>query len=292
MTTIPPPELVLDARAELGEGPVWDATTQRLLWVNILAGEVHSFDPASRTDECIRVGSTVSAVAPRVRGGVIVARGLGFATIDPADRHLHPIADVSIDSTLRMNDGKCDPWGRMWAGTMAFDEAPGRGALYCLEPNGTPRQVVADVTVSNGLGWSPDGTQMYYIDSPRRTIDVFDFDGRTGLIGNRRVLVSIPPGMGIPDGLAVDEEGFLWVALYGGASICRYGPDGQLAETVPFPTRVVTSCGFGGEALDQLYVTTATYGLSDVELRSSVGSGGVFRVRPGVIGLPIAAFAG
>ena len=291
MTSIPPPELVLDAHAELGEGPVWNTTTKRLLWVNILAGEVHSFDPASRTDECIRVGSTVSAVAPRARGGLILARGLGFATLDLTNR-LDLIADVSIDSTLRMNDGKCDPSGRLWAGTMAFDEAPGRGALYCLEAGGTPRQVVADVTVSNGLGWSPDGTQMYYIDSPRKTVDVFDFDGRSGLIGNRRVLVSIPPGTGIPDGLAVDEDGFLWVALFGGASICRYGPNGRLAETVRFPTRGVTSCGFGGAALEELYVTTATYGLSEVELRSSVGSGGLFRVLPGVRGLPIAAFAG
>jgi sugar lactone lactonase YvrE len=187
-----------------------------------------------------------------------------------------------------MNDGEVDPSGRFWAGTMELGAAPGRGSLYRLGPRGEVTRVLAGVSISNGLGWSPDERTLYYIDSPTQRIDAYDYDRSSGAIANRRTVAEIDPASGLPDGLAVDAEGCLWVALWGGSSLHRYTPDGRLDRAVALPVSQVTSCAFGGPDLDELYVTSAWVGLEERE----PAAGGLFRLRPGVRGLPARRFAG
>jgi sugar lactone lactonase YvrE len=191
-----------------------------------------------------------------------------------------------------MNDGKCDPAGRFWAGTKDIEGHRPFGSLYRLEPDHTLVRVLTDVTISNGLGWSPDHETMYYIDSPTHRIDMFDFEVETGSVSNRRSLVELSRAWGLPDGMTVDEEGFLWVAFWDGSAVRRIAPDGRVASVVELPVSRVTSCAFGGDDLADLYVTTARNGLSEAELRSQPSAGGLFRLHPPVRGLPPHAFAG
>jgi sugar lactone lactonase YvrE len=171
---------------------------------------------------------------------------------------------------------------------MAYDQQPGAGALYRLDPDGSERVVLEDVTISNGLEWSPDGSRAYYNDSPTQRIDVFDYDGESGLSG-RRLLAEVPAEAGLPDGLTVDEEGGVWVALYGGAAVRRYSPGGELDEVIEVATKQVTACTFGGSGLDQLFITTSQEGLEPGE---DPLAGSLFRTAVGVAGLPIREFSG
>jgi sugar lactone lactonase YvrE len=173
---------------------------------------------------------------------------------------------------------------------MALDERPGAGALYRLDPDLTVHTMLTGVTISNGLDWSLDGRRMYYVDSPTRRIDTFDFDMATGSIANRRTFVEVPADAGVPDGLTVDAAGFVWLALWGGAALRRYAPDGTLERVVPLPVTHPTSCAFGGAALDELYVTSARRPLDAEEKARQPQAGGVFRLRPGVAGRPANLF--
>jgi len=276
-------ELVLDARAELGEGPSWDPATGRLVWVDITAELVHRFDPASGDDERFEVGQPVGAAVPASDGRLMLAVRDGFAFLDPASGEVQRIADVEadLDDTM-MNDGKCDPAGRLWAGTKDGVDSRPIGALYRLGPDRRPVQMLTGLMVSNGLGWSPDHESMYFIDSPTQRVDVFDFDLAGGEITNRRTLAEIPKAWGLPDGMTVDEEGFLWVAFWGGSAVRRFDPSGALVATVEFPVSQVTSCAFGGEELSDLYVTSARDGLP--KRAKEPLAGGLFRLRPGVRG--------
>jgi sugar lactone lactonase YvrE len=279
-------ELVADLHAELLEGPGWDARADVLVCVDILAGCLHRIDPGSGAAETIEVGQPVGAAVPREKGGYVVAVRDGVAVLDG---ELTFIADIEGDiATTLMNDAKCDPRGRLWAGTIHVDEIDGGGNLYRVDPDHRWERVVEGTTVSNGLGWSPDGSAMYYVDSPTRRIDVFDYDLDTGTASERRPFVEVdaPDGV-VPDGLTVDAEGGVWVALWGGSAVRRYAPDGRPDTEVALPVSQVTSCCFGGAALDELYVTTAALDLSDEPL-----AGGLFRCRPGVKGLPTMEFAG
>jgi sugar lactone lactonase YvrE len=295
-------ELVLDARADLGEGPRWDARRQRLLWVDIMRGRVHAFTPATGQCRNFAVGRPVGALACTAAldgvgggasdGSLVLAVAGGFARLDLDAGRFEMLATVDADPTqIRMNDGACDAAGRFWAGTMALDERPGAGALYRLDPDGSVHTMLTGVTISNGLDWSPDGRRMYYVDSPTRRIDAFDFDAATGAIANRRTLADVPAEAGVPDGLTVDAAGFLWVALWGGAALRRYAPDGTLERVVPLPVTHPTSCAFGGAALDELYVTSARGKLTLAERVGQPQAGGVLRLRPGVVGRPAHLFA-
>jgi sugar lactone lactonase YvrE len=280
-------ELALDARADLGEGPVWDETGQRLIWVDIMAGRVHAFAPARGATQAWEVGEPAGAAALRERGGLILAVQSGFLALDDATGTAQPIAtypDASPD--IRMNDGKCDPAGRFWAGTMAFDLRPGAGALYRLDGAPQADRIIPGVTVSNGLDWSPDGAAMYYIDSLTRRIDVFDYHVETGHIENRRTFVEIEEGAGFPDGMTVDAQGNVWVALWGGNAVRCYAPAGRLAGVVRVPASQASSCAFGGADLGDLYITSARTGLSAEALAGEETAGGVFVARPGAKGRP------
>jgi sugar lactone lactonase YvrE len=280
-------ELVLDARADLAEGPSWDTQGRRLIWVDITPGVVHRFDPTTGHDEGFEIGQPVGAAVPTTGGRLLLAVSDGFSFLNPTTGGIQRIADVEADAPeTMMNDGKCDPAGRLWAGTKDVDGSRPIGSLYRLGADRRPTRILTGLTVSNGLGWSPDRRTMYYIDSPTQRVDTFDFDLPSGEVSNRRTLVEVPEAWGLPDGMTVDEEGFLWIAFWSGWTVRRIDPAGGIAASIKFAVSQVTSCAFGGEDLSDLYVTTARDSLSDKQLREQPHAGGLFRLRPGVRGLP------
>lgn len=287
------PELVLDARAQLGEGPIWDADRGRLLFVDIMRGHVHECDPVTGRDRAIDAGRPVSAIAPTVRGDWVIAARDGFYRLDPESGATSLIAHVERDDPqTRMNDGYVDARGRFWAGTMGMGGVRERGSLYRLDPDGQVTRHLMGVNISNGIDWSPDGRLMYYADTGVGRVDVFDFDEARGAIGNRRPFLVIPEDQGYPDGLVVDADGCVWLALWEGGAVHRYRPDGSLDISVPMPVTLVTKCAFGGPDLTDLYITTAWIDLdADGRTREPL-AGGLFRLRPGVSGRPVRKYAG
>lgn len=281
----------------LSEGPRWHEERQELLWVDILGRQMHrgtlSSDGALERVETISLDRHVGAVAPAIGGGYVLAAGPGFLFIDE-DGSVHELAQPEVGRTdVRMNDGACDPQGRFWGGTMAYDESPGAGVLYRLELDGRCSTVLTGLTISNGIGWSPDGATMYLNDSGTGCVDAFRFDGPAGAISDRRTLVRIDqPGV-VPDGLTVDEEGGIWVALWNGAAVHRYAPDGSLLESVQLPVDRPTSCAFGGPDRDTLFVTTARTDLDEEALARQPQAGRVFAIDGlGARGLPCLPYRG
>ncbi len=283
-------ELVLDSRSHLGEGPVWDEVAQQLVWVNLIRGEVHRFDPADGSDTQLDVGAPVGAAAVRESGGYVLAIESGFATLS-ASGELEQLVDLGLGPTHRANDGKCDAFGRFWAGTNAYDFTPGRSTLWRLDTDGTATAAVTGMTLSNGLGWSPDSSTMYVIDTIPGILSAYDFDGATGELSSARVLVDFAESE-MPDGMTVDAEGCLWVAMYAGGEVRRYRPDGELDVRLPVPVANPTSCAFGGPDLRDLYVTTGHQLDDPGELGPDSHLGSLFRCRPGVAGLPAGRYAG
>jgi sugar lactone lactonase YvrE len=277
------PEQVTPAVAYHGEGPVWSERWGGLRWVDMLAGDVLSL-AADGTVSRRHVGEVAAALRPRHRGGAVIGVERGFA-LEDADGSVTGLGELWTDRNLRMNEGACDPDGRFYCGSMAYDKEPGAGALHRLDLDGSVHVVLEDVTVSNGLDWSPDGSLAYYNDTDTLKVDVFDYDADAGLSG-RRVLVRTP---GRPDGLTVDSEGGVWVALSDGAAVRRYTPEGVLDAVVELPVTKVTACTFGGPRLDELFITTSREGLAP-EAEPQAGS--LFRAVPGVAGLPVREFGG
>ena len=239
--------IALDVRAELGEGPIWDRGRGTLLFVDIPPGEVHEFDPASGIHRVFDVGQPIGALTPTVKGDWLIAARDGFIRLDPATGATRLVAGVEADRPAnRMNDGYCDARGRYWAGTLSMTREREAGALYRLDPDLRVTRMLDRVTTSNGIDWSPDQRLMYYVDTGTRRIDLFDFDLAGGLISNRRAFVEIPEREGKPDGLIVDADGCVWLALWGGGAVRRYAPDGRLVETIALPVTHPTKCAFGG----------------------------------------------
>jgi sugar lactone lactonase YvrE len=266
----------------LSEGPRWHEERQELLWVDILGRGFHraSLTADGRPDQVrtMALDRHVGAVAPATGGGYVLAAGQGFLFVDDAGSVRELAQPDAGRADVRMNDGACDPQGRFWAGTMAYDESPGAGTLYRLELDGRCTTVLTGLTISNGIGWSPDGETMYLSDSGAGSVEAFDFDGVTGAISGRRMLVQFDqPGMA-PDGLTVDDQGDIWVALYGGWAVRRYAPEGSLRATVDIPVAQATSCAFGGGDRRTLFVTTGRERLDEGALKRQPDAGRVFSV--------------
>jgi sugar lactone lactonase YvrE len=276
-------ERVTDAVAYHAEGPVWSQRWGGLRWVDMFAGDILSLGAAGSVGRR-HVAGVVAALRPRRQGGAVLGIERGFA-LEDADGITTSLGELWTDTNLRMNEGGCDPDGRFYCGSMAYDTRPGAGAVHRLDPDGSVRVVLTDVTISNGIGWSPDGSRAYYNDTDTRQVDVFDYDTDQGL-SRRRTFVETP---GRPDGLTVDSEGGVWVALADGGAVQRYSPEGRLDAVIELPATKVTACTFGAPRLDELFITTSREGL-DADDEPMAGS--LFRAIPGVIGLPVLEFAG
>jgi sugar lactone lactonase YvrE len=281
-------EPVGDLRAEHGEGPYWVPEDDCLLWVDIAAGRLNrTYLPGGETLSS-DLGA-VSAAFPAVSGGILTAGGSKLVLHLPAERGgqwvTRTIAEVPARQHLRFNDAGVDPAGRVWVGSMHLQESEPVGELYRLDPGGlTP--VVKGVTVSNGLGWSPDGARMYYVDSPMHRVDMFDYDPATGEAFQRRRFADLSTFEGVPDGLTVDADGCVWVAMWGGGVLRRFAPTGHQDAAIAVPASQPSSCAFGGPGLADLYVTTARVGLTEQELRAQPLAGRLLRLHPGPVGLP------
>jgi sugar lactone lactonase YvrE len=267
-------DVAIRSDALLGECPRWDPVSRRLLWVDIEGRALHLSDPASGEDRALPLWSRVGAASwTTADDTILVALADRLALLGLADDSLRTLVEIPHAGHMRLNDGACDAAGRFWVGSMALAETPGVAALYRYA-DGVLDRVLERVTLSNGLGWSPDGTRMYYVDSPSYRIDVFDFDVGSGTVSDRRPFVAVDRPDGIPDGLAVDDEGGVWLALWGGRAVRRYGADGTLDRVVDVPAENVTACGFGGDDRRSLFITTAA------------PDGSVFVTDAGVAGPP------
>ena len=288
------PVLVLNAQAILGEGAIWNEKTRQLFWVDIEGKKLHCYHPDNRATCSITVDDRIGTVVLS-RGSqqkAIVAMQSGIYELDLTDESTtflgNPLEGME---QMRFNDGKCDPAGRFWVGSMHLESEPEVASLYRMETDGSIVRVKDNLTISNGIIWSLDQQTMYHIDTPTLTVQAYDYSFDTGDIANPRVVIRVPKEMGHPDGMTIDDEGMLWIALFGGGGVARWNPNtGQLLQKIEIPAPHVTSCAFGGENLETLYITTARHGLSDQQLTKYPHSGGVFAVKPGPRGIPSALF--
>jgi sugar lactone lactonase YvrE len=289
-------EIILRRPSMLGEGALWDARQARLYWIDILEHRVFCFDPLSGENQEFDVGEAVGTVVLTQDDKLLLALRSGFAVFDPESGRQKPIFDPRLSRQEgRFNDGKCDPLGRFWAGTIVdSDDARGNGALYCLDRDGTTTRKLAGVTCSNGLCWSADSQTFYYIDTPTYQVRAFDFDASTGHIETPRVAVELTRDEGLPDGMTIDSEGQLWIALFDGGKVLRIDPNtGQRTyQVIVAGGGNVTSCAFGGPRLDQLFITTARVGLSPEEQRTSPDAGSLFVATVPFLGVPSTRFGG
>ncbi|MGR6128397.1 SMP-30/gluconolactonase/LRE family protein [Paenibacillus sp. SER-28] len=280
--------IVIDAKAKLGEGPSWDQRFQRLFWVDIEGFQLHIYDPSTCTDRTIDVGEHIGAVVPYLKNKVIVALISGLYCLDietGAKVLIHDPEEGRLGN--RFNDGKCDPAGRFLAGTMSLNDEHAQGALYSLSTKGHVSLLVDKASISNGLAWSADHRTMYFIDTPTLEVVSFDYDVAQGTIRNKQLVARLDESEGYPDGMTIDAEGMLWIARWGGKRVSRIHPaHGEVIAEVSLPVNCVTSCTFGGEHLDELYITTA----QDDNSADQPLAGGLFMVKTGVKGTATSYF--
>jgi len=287
-------KLVIDAKATLGEGPCWDERTNSLYWVDIEGKKLHVYDTKKNVDQSFDVGQHLGACVLRESGGLVLAMEKGLYFFDLDTKQITFIADPEEGvSTNRFNDGKCDTYGRFYAGTMAFNGSEGKGSLYCLHNDLTITTLLSNVTISNGIAWNERKGKMYYNDTGVNKVYVFDYDSQTGGLSNQTVAIDIAKEHGGPDGMTIDNEGMLWISHWGGAKVGRWNPEnGELLFEVNVPASHVTSCTFGGENLDELYITTARIGLGEEQIMKQPMAGGVFKIKTDVTGAPSYRFKG
>lgn len=283
------PKLLYDTKAQLGEGPIWDARNQTLYWIDILGKRVYC-----EGEVLAQLDDFIGCIAPRANGGLILTTRFSFASLDVDSAKLTVIASPENEpSTNRFNDGKCDPRGRFLAGSMDNGETEPTGSLYSFDGKSITN-LLSNVTISNGLTWSPDYKTFYYIDTPTRKVMAYDYDLEAGAIANPRLAIEIPDqSLGWPDGMTSDMQGNLWIAMWGGAQVTKWNPNtGKLLEQIPVPAKNVSSAVFGGKNRNELYLTSARKGLDDVTLSEYPLTGGVFRIETDVEGMPTFEFAG
>ncbi len=276
-----PYEVVVPHTCLLGEGPVWDATTKSICWVDILNGIVHEYVAGKKEHRTLPVNDMVGAIALCTNGNFLAGLKSGLAFINResgAIKKLHqPEAHLPGN---RFNDGKCDPAGRFWIGTMALSEESGAGNVYRIDKDFSCTKIIAGVAVSNGMAWSADGKLFYYIDSPTREVVAYDFDMATGDIKNKRVVISVPKEEGFPDGMTIDSDGMLWIGHWDGWQVARWNPfTGEKLCSIPMPAARITSCTFGGDYLQDLYITSARVGLTAGQLDHQPLAGSLFIIK-------------
>ncbi|WP_372932719.1 SMP-30/gluconolactonase/LRE family protein [Mariniphaga sediminis] len=285
-------ELVLNTQSDLGEGAIWNHKTGELMWVNITGKILNFYNPKLKYNKEMFTGQMIGTVVPSESGKAMIALENGFYQFDPETGSKHFIIDPEKEiSGNRFNDGKCDPAGRFWAGTMSLEGKKKAGALYRLDPKRTVHKMIEGVTTSNGIVWSRDQTKMYYIDTPTRKVMAWNYNNETGEISNPQTAIEVPEDMGFPDGMTIDSEGNVWIALWGGAAVGCWNPEtGKLLRTIDVPAKNVTSCAFGDDDLGTLYITTARQNTNEKELEKFPHAGGVFKIRPGVKGIEACFF--
>jgi len=287
-------ETVTEIFATLGEGPSWDENRQILHWMDIKEQRIYEYKPSDGSVQSFQLPQLAGAAVPKQGGGYIVAMQHGLYSYAQASGQLGFIHDPeSSQPDNRFNDGKCDPMGRFWAGTLSMNGKRANCGLYRLDSDWSVTRMLDGIHLSNGLGWSPDGTLMYHVDTLARTITAYEYDMETGELGTKRSVIEVPKQEGLPDGMTVDEEGNLWVAHWDGHQVTRWNSaNGELLERIAVPAPQVTSCVFGGPGRNELYITTAKTGMSDEALRQYPLSGGLFKIRLDVCGALSYSFAG
>lgn len=288
-------EVVVPYTCLLAEGPVWDIENQRILWVDILRGDIHAFFPGTKQFKTFHTGKLIGAIALRSTGGLIAALQNGFALINIEKEQVEFLSDPEAHlPNNRFNDGKCDPMGRFWAGTMSLSEDLPTGSVYTIEKDFSVTKKIEGVTISNGMAWSEDHTTLYYIDTPTFEVAAYDFDKGNGNISNKRTIIKIPKEHGYPDGMTIDSEGMLWIAHWDGWQVTRWNPNtGLQLHRISLPAARITSCTFGGQRLNDLYITSASKGLDEDELKKQPLAGSLFVVHNcGYTGLPAFEFIG
>jgi sugar lactone lactonase YvrE len=291
MTKIAEP--ILEANSVLGEGSLWDHQRNCLYWVDILDRKVNIYDPVTGANRVLQVNQDVGTVVSDMSGNLMLALRDGFGRLDIDSGEVVMVAEQKAEG-IRFNDGKCDPAGRFWAGTMAYDLTEGAGALYHLDNDLTVRPMIDQVTIANGLVWTSGAKRFCFIDSPTYEVAAFDYDVETGGIANRKGAIKIDENLGLPDGMAIDEEDRVWVAHWGGGKVTRWNPrTGELLDTIKVPyASLVTSCAFGGPDLNELFITTATVDLNDQQRKEQSLAGSLFRIQLDVKGVPAFQFNG
>lgn len=286
-------EIITDHKCLLGEGPVWDATSKTIYWIDILNGQIHQYATEQQTHKTIHVHQMIGSLAVCTNGNMIAALQNGFALINQETHEIKMIADPENHlPNNRFNEGKCDPAGRFWAGTMSLSEDSGVGNVYMMQNGLAPVKKIESVSISNGMAWSSDYQTFYYIDSPTMQVVAYDYDKATGQISNKRTVVKIEKEEGIPDGMTIDNQGMLWIAHWDGWQVTRWNPHtGEKLYTIKLPVAKVTSCTFGGPTFEDLYITSANVGLSESELVQQPLAGSLFVLRNcGFKGLPAFEF--
>jgi len=284
-------ENVLTARARLGESPLWDAERQRLYWVDIYNHRVHEFDPKTGGDRSFEVGDVVSPIALAGKNRLLMGQRNRLTTLDLQTGEVSLVCTAHDDQPgTRFNDGRCDSQGRFWVGSMST--TPGNSNLYRYDPDGSLTVMETDLTIANGMGWSPDETTFYLTDSAKKSIYAYDFDLERGTISNRRVWVNLTDESFEPDGLAIDRDSCIWSAMWNGWCIIRFDPQGNEIQRISVPVQCPTACAFGGENGSDLFISSASVGQSQAEIEKSFYSGDLFRLRTTSVGLPMHSFRG
>ena len=289
-------ESIVSSQNKLGEGPLWSVREQALYWVDIRQKRIERFQPSSNLHQVFQFDIAVTALGFRARGGFIAATAQGVAFLQLPSTTLDIVAQPEADKPHnRFNDGAVDPGGRFWCGSM-YDgpetDEPTEGRLYRLDVGKSVHLMQTGMTICNGLGWSPDFKTMYFTDTLRRSIYAYDFDVSSGAIGARRVFVDSSAETGFPDGMAVDSDGCVWSARWGGWKVTRYDQTGKVEREISLPVECPSSCAFGGAGLNELFITSAWDGLTDDQRRRQPLAGNLFRLMTDIQGLVPTHFAG
>jgi sugar lactone lactonase YvrE len=280
-------QLEYEIHSLLGEGAFWNYKSQELYWIDIDGKKIHIYDPDIKTNRSFPTPTRIGTVVPQTDTTAVIALEDGIYIINTENGNIEVLSDIEKEMTInRFNDGKCDPNGNLWVGSMHLEQAVPMGSVYKISATGETIKMIDSVTISNGIVWTKDATTMYYIDTPTQNIQAFDFDVVTSTLSNERTAVRVSEALGFPDGMAIDEEDMLWVGLWNGNAVGRFDPkSGELISRIEVPAHNVTSCAFGGENLDILYITTASVDMTEEEKVNYPLAGSLFVVDPGVKGV-------